>query len=147
MDLFFPTVFLMGWRTGSEEWRDDLREETNCRSSSDADSEGATENVVLEEERDFGAVPTEAVFLARVLLATGSSSLISTKQEGWAMVGDGLTQVRPGEGAEGVTHPPTPVPMTTRHRRLEGTGETAAGQQVQGQGGRDPAHLPNLRES
>ena len=87
MDLFFPTVFLMGWRTGSEEWRDDLREEANCRSSSDSDSEEAMENLVLEEERDIEAVPTEAVFLARVILATGSSSLISTKREGWAMAG------------------------------------------------------------
>ena len=75
----------MGWRVRSETWSDDLQEETNCCSSSDSDSEGAMENLVLEEERDIGAVPTEVVFLARVLLATGcSSSLISMKREGWA---------------------------------------------------------------
>ena len=60
----------MGWRAGSEAWSDDLREETNCCSSSDSNSEGAIENLVLEEERDIGAVPTEVVFLARVLLET-----------------------------------------------------------------------------
>ena len=39
--------------------------------SENFDSEGAMENLVLEEERDIGAVLTEAIFLARVLLVTG----------------------------------------------------------------------------
>ena len=67
--------------------KDDLQEETNRCSSSDSDSEGAMENLVLDEEQDIGAVPTEVVFLARVLLATGSSPLISMKREGWVRAG------------------------------------------------------------